>query len=381
MSDKSVIIEGNRPPAGHPADRAADEVAIACYDTVPPFLAAELDELYHHINASLRHYAVARKARTAHAYVARRGSHPLAIFLFQRDARSVMVFNEMMQVPPEEIERFAAYVFGRFPAVARISFSKIGKTVGPLSLPWQQYGHAEDIVVTLPGTVDAYLSRLGAKTRYNIRRQTKAICADFPGLSFETYENGAIAAHHVAGLIDLKKVNMEEKRIRFGITPEETAWIMERARTNGLLVVALHDGKVCGGSLSFCLGEHYFAHVNGYDRRFAAYSLGMLCCYVAMKETIRRGAKEAHLSWGRNQYKFKLLGVAREMANLDIYRSRGAYCRHLDRVARNKLRDVVATHKQGLLDYAHRSGLLPSLAGRIVKTLRRLKRASFRPAD
>jgi hypothetical protein len=381
MSNESIITEANRPALPRPPDRTAHEgdVAIACYDTVPPFLAAELERLYHHINSSLCHYAVARRARDAYVYVARRGEHPLAIFLFQREDRGITVFNEMMQVAREEIERFTTYVFSHFPSVARISFSKIGKHIGALSLPWQQYRNSEDIVVSLPESAEAYLSRLGAKTRHNIRRQMKAIVADFRGFSFETYENGAIIEHHVTDLIRLKKANIDEKRLKFGISPEEAAWIIERARTNGLLIVALFDGKVCGGSLSFRLGDHYFSHLNGYDARFAKYSLGMLCCYLAVKEQIERGATVAHLGWGRNQYKFKLLGVQHDMANLDIYRSRMQYYRYIHRVLTLALGDFIDMHKRLLLEHAHRTGLLPSLLDRMVKMLRRVKRACFRP--
>jgi hypothetical protein len=383
MSNKSVTIEANRPTAPQPMDQAktGSDISISCYDSVPPSLAAELDELYHHINSSFCHYAVARRSRDAYAYVARRGAQALAIFLFQREDRSITVFNEMMQVSREEIERFANYIFCHFPSAARISFSKIAKDIGTISPPWQQYKDTEDVVVSLPETLDAYLSRPGSKTRYNIKHQMKAIAADFPGFSFKTYENDAIAAHHVSGLIDLKKANMNEKRIRFGISPEETAWMMERAKTNGLLVVALFDGKICGGSLSFRLGDHYFSHLNGYDKRFAKYSLGLLCCYLAVKEQIQRSAKEAHLSWGRHQYKLKLLGVARDMANLDIYRSRRTYYRHANRVLGNALGDFVLKQRVMLLENEHRSGALASLAGGIVKALRRIKRANFRPAS
>lgn len=381
MSNETVIHDANRPVARRPRNRALSEgdVAISCYDSVPPSLEAELERLYHHINSSLCHHAVARSAQDAYAYVARRGNQPLAIFLFQREGRSVLVFNEMMQLTQGEIERFASYIFSRFPSVTRISF-KIGKDIGVVSLPWQQYGNAEDIVVSLPETPEAYFSRLGAKMRHNIRHQMKTICADFPGFSFNTYENGAIAEHHVLDLINMKKASMDDKRIKCGITPEETAWLIKRAKTNGLLIVALLDDKVCGGSLSLRLGDHYFAHLNGYDKRFAKYSLGLLCCYLAMKETIQRGAKEAHLLWGRNQYKFKLLGVARDVANLDIYRSRVAYYLSFDRVLRNALDDFVEKQKLMLLDCEHRKGFLPALAARLVKAMRGIKRASFRRA-
>jgi hypothetical protein len=383
MSNESVFIEANRPTAPQSPDRAAPEgkVTISCYDTVPPSLEPELDRLYHHMNSSLCHFAVARRARDAYAYVARQGEHPLAIFLFRREDRSIMVINEMMQVAPAEIERFTKFIFGRFPSVARISFSMIGKDIGPVALPCQQYGHSEDIVVSLPEKPEEYFSRLGSKMRHNIKHQMKVIAADFPGFCFKTYEDGDIPEKYVTALVGLKKANMDEKRIRFGITPEESTWMVERARTNGLLVVALLDDKVCGGSLSLRLDDHYFAYLNGYDTRFAKYSLGMLCCYLAMREKIERKAKEAHLSWGRNQYKFKLLGVQRDMANLDIYRSRIAYCRHINRVARNALSDFAEEQKLKLLENENRSGFLPSLAGRFVKTMRKIKRSNFRPAD
>lgn len=143
--------------------------------------------------------------------------------------------------------------------------------------------------------------------------------------------------------------------------------------------VAVLDGKVCGGSLSFRLGDHYFALLNGYDTRYAKYSLGMLCCYLAMTEKIRRGASEAHLLWGRNPYKFKLLGVARDVANLDIYRSRWHYCRYRSRVLKNALRNIADRQKRTLLENEQRRGLLPSLAGGVVKILRKIKRSNFRP--
>lgn len=383
MSNESVIIETNRPSVLQPPDRAAPEyeVSMSCYDSVPPSLETELNQLYHHITSSLCHHAIARRARHAQAYVARRGVQPLAIFLFEREKRSIMVFNEMMQLTSQEIERFANYVFHRFPSVDRLSFSKIGKDIGSLSRPWQQYGSAEDIVVSLPATPEAYLASLGAKTRYNIKHQMKAIAADFPRFSFETYEKNAIKKEHVLGLIDLKKSSIDDKRIKFGISPEDTAWMIELAKTNGLLVVALLDGKVCGGSLSFSLGDHYFAYVNGYDTRFAKYSLGMLCCYLAMQETIQRGAKEAHLLWGRNPYKFKLLGVARDMANVDIYRSRVAYYRHFNRVLGHALRDFIDKQKLMLLERGQQSGATTTLAARLVKATRHVKRSIIRPKN
>jgi hypothetical protein len=365
---KNSVLMGNR------------DVSIAYYDAVPAFLDAKLDRLYQHLNSSLCHYAVKRRAEGVGAYIAAVDGVPTAIFLLRHEKRRISVINEMIGIAPAEIERFSHYMFARFPSVATIRFSLIGKEIGTLSYPYQQYGHGEDVVVSLPATEDAYFSSLGSKLRHNIRHQMKAIAADHPGLEFRTLENGAIEERHIDDLIELKKKNMDEKKVRFGLEADEIGWMRERAKSGGLLVAAFLDGKVCAGSLSFRIGDNYFAQVVAYDTRFMKYSPGLLCAYIAMREKIVRGAKEAHLSWGRQEYKFKLKGVLREMACLDIYRSRVHYLLNAPKLARNALATSITDAKLAMLDKEQRPGALPWAARWLVGTLRAIKRARFRAA-
>lgn len=383
IMSKSISIgaeQGGR--ALHEASpESSDGIAVGHVDAVSPSLASELDALYQHLNSSLRHYALRARAQGASVYVARRDGHPLAIFLFRLENDRIQVFNEMVAIPAQEIERFTAYAFQRFPAVSLISFSLIGKDVGALSLPCQQHGHSEDIVVTLPASPDAYLASLGSKTRHNIRHQLKALARDHPGLAFRTLENADIAPGQVRELIALKRRNTDEKGIAFGIPAEEAAWLAEQAQRSGLLVVAMAAGRMCGGSLSLRLGDHYFAYVVAYDLEFARYSLGMLCCYLAMQETIARKGKVAHLSWGRQQYKFKLQGVQHDMANLDVYRSRLAYWRRPQRLIRHVALDAAQRCKLVLLASEQRQGVLPTVSRALIGTMRALKRSAVRRRD
>lgn len=379
MSEPRPIEAGQEIRTRHDARPASPCGSAICHvDTLTPALAMELDMLYQHFNSSLRHFALRVRAQGASAYVARRDGQPLAIFLFHREKTSIRVLNEMIGIPAEELERFAAYAFARFPAVSAISFSLIGKDIGALSFPFQQYGQSEDIVVTLPSSPDAYLASLGSKTRHNIRHQLKAIVRDYPGLQFRTLEHEAIGRQDVLDLIALKRRNTDEKGIGFGISAEEADWLAEQARECGLLVVAMADGRLCGGSLSLRLGDHYFAYVVAYDTTFASYSLGMLCCYLAMQEKIARRASMAHLSWGRQQYKFKLQGVQQDMACLDIYRSRMAYWRHPHRLLRHAARDGAQRCKRALLDSERRQGVVPALSRALVGTVRAVKRLLVR---
>jgi CelD/BcsL family acetyltransferase involved in cellulose biosynthesis len=372
-SDKTV-----RRGAARARSAPACSADIQCFDTVPSFLAADLDALYQHLNSSFRHHVFRERASSARAYVARGENGPLAIFLFHIERKRLRVLNELVAIPTAEIERFVRFAFERFPSISTISFSLIDNQVGALRLPCQQHGHSEDVVVSLPASPEAYLASLGSKTRYNIRHQLKALARDYPQLQFITLEGHDIQPRQVRELIALKHSNTDDKGIAFGISPEETAWLVHEACIDGLLLIAVEDGRIRGGSLSLRLGDHYFAHVVAYAPPFARYSLGMLCCYLAMQEKIARKAKEAHLSWGRQDYKFKLRGVQRDMANLDIYRSYFAYWRHAHRLAGHAAAGYAASAKRALLACEQGQGRLAALARSVVGGMRAMKRAAYR---
>jgi hypothetical protein len=376
--DKSIMLETDSPATDREVNThsvSSGDVTICCYDAmVPPFIEAELDRLYQHVNSSLSHYAVRRKAMKASSYVASRAGKAIAILLFRREKRKVSVINEMIDIAPEELERFATYIFGCYPSVAAISFSLIGRDVGRLALPYQQYDTSEDIVLTLPASGDAYLESLSAKTRRNIRRYLRAIARDNPTFRFEAYARGDIKEQHLYDLIELKKRNIDEKNLKFGIANDDLDWIVQQARLTGLVTVALIDGKVCGGSISMQVEDHYFGQVIAYDPTYQKYSLGILCCYQAICDQIARGAKESHLCWGRYQYKYKLNGVLRERASLDIYRSRAAYLRNAGVVLTKSLRTYFQESKKRLLDMEHEEGAESRLGPRLVRTLRKIKR-------
>jgi hypothetical protein len=361
--------------------RAEDAITISYQDAISAAVADELDTLYQHLNSSLCHYALKRRAQHAHVYVARRGGAPLAILPLVHDGQTVRVLNEMVLIPGAEVDRFAGYMFGRFPKVARICFSLIGADVGTLRWPHQQHGHSEDIVVPLPDAPEAYLSSLGAKTRQTIKNRLKALARDHPDLLFTTSEGASIDPRAIDELMALKQSNTDDKRIDFGIAPDESAWLAERARINGLLTLAVRGGRICGGSLSSRLGDHYFAHVLAFDRTYARYSLGILCAYRAICENIARGARETHLGWGCNPYKFNLGGVQRDMRSLDLYRSRAAVARYGGRIAMNAVATLLQQGKTALLAQEKAAGPRAFLARGIVRTARALKRSRFEPAS
>lgn len=376
--DKSILLKTGGPSASPVLTKqsiCSGDVTISCYENmVPPFVEAELDALYKHVNSSLSHYAVRSRARGASTYVARRGGEAIAILLFQRTGRKVCVINEMIDFAPQELERFATYIFAQYRSVAVIAFSLIGKDVGQLPYPCQQYQISEDIVLTLPASAEAYINSLSPKTRRNIRRYLRAIARDYPTFHFQAYAGNEVQEQHIYDLIALKKLNIDQKNLKFGIGADDVNWIVSQAKLTGLVTVAFIEGKVCGGSVSVQVADHYFGQVIAYDPAYAKYSPGILCCYQAICDQIARGARESHLCWGRYQYKYKLNGVLRERASLDIYRSRFAYCCNAGVIATKAITTAIQEWKKRLLDMEHEEGAESRLGPRLVKLLRQIKR-------
>lgn len=374
---KTVMVDksGSRPAHALQQSQPADDIIISCYEnTVPSFVEAELDQLYQHLNSSLSHFAVRRKARDASTYVVRGGGRAIAILLFKREKRKVSVINEMITIAPEELERFASYIFATYKSVAVISFSLIGKEIGRLSFPCHQYDGSEDIVLTLPATPEAYLANLSSKMRRNIRHYLRTIARDYPTFRCEAHAGKDIKEQHLRDLINLKKLNIGAKNLKFGIDEDEVEWIMQQAMVSGLVTVAFIGERVCGGSISLRVKDNFFGQIVSYDPQYQKYSPGILCCYLTICDQILLGAKESHLCWGRYQYKYKLLGVQRDRASLDVYRSRSAYCRHAGQVLAKTVKTYLQEWKKRLLDMEHEEGASSRFGAALVRTLRKIKR-------
>lgn len=94
-----------------------------------------------------------------------------------------------------------------------------------------------------------------------------------------------------------------------------------------------------------------------------------------MCDQILRGGAESHLCWGRYQYKYKLAGIQRDRASLDIYRSRAVYCQHGGAILLKKIKTCIKDGKTRLLDMEHEEGQVARAGAILVGILRKIKRS------
>src|SRR5207245_3753907 len=133
----------------------------------------------------------------------------------------------------------------------------------------------------------------------------------------------------------------------------------------GLVGVATVDGRVCAGVICSRSAANYFMHVIAHDPTYDEYRLGKLCCYLTICECINRGGKEFHFLWGRYEYKYRLLGVQRDLDHLTVYRSRAQFLLNGNLVLKNAYKGYGRQAKRWLLDPKRADSLIGKIATKV----------------
>lgn len=292
-------------------------------DAVPQFVHEPLDRLYRHLHSSLAYHSVyGNLAQGTHTCVLRRGDEIIAVVLFRFDGRRVYVINEQCTFPPEAIDVFARHIFTRFSSTCVISFPVLESMPAALRYPFVGAKCTQDIVLTLPESEDQYLARLGKSTRTYIKRYFNKLKRCFPTVSWKTCDGSAASESDVRAIIELNRARMAGKYKDSYIDDAEADRIMQMVRRCGLVTVVTIDGKVCAGTINYRVADNYFLQVIAHAPEYDEYGLGTLCCYLTICECIARKGAEYHFLWGRYEYKYRLLGVQRDMSHMLVYRSR-----------------------------------------------------------
>jgi hypothetical protein len=298
---------------------------------IPAFVEAELERLYGSIYSCLKQFRIYDGVVTGvHTYVARDMQGIQDVLLFRLSSGRVKVLNEVIRLEGAEVERFAKLIFAHFNEAQLISFKAIQNNIKRLPFAHQRHNCLEDIVLTLPVSVQEYHASLSKNTRRNIKRYGERLRTAFPSFTFDVYEKGEASEADLRAIVALNHARMEGKNKQSDIDYGEEARLIALTRQCGLVGVCRIDGKVCAGAMSFRAGDNYFLNVLAHDPAYDEFWLGILCCYMTISECINRGGHEFHFLWGRYDYKFTLLAVARDLERLVIYRSRGKMLSNLD---------------------------------------------------
>jgi hypothetical protein len=352
-------------------------ITISCYQNeIPLFIESEMDRLYENFYSSLAQFKVYEKLENVNTYVVKKDDVVTVILLFRCKNKIVHVLNELIKIDEIEIDRFAKYIFEAFRFISVISFSAIETDIKNLPFLCQRYNFSEDLIVTLPKSPQEYLAALGNSTRRKIKYYIKKIKQQFPSFSYRFYEREAIDKQHILALVKLKLARMADKKKVSGVNESDIERIFKLVKTcGGLIGIATIDGHVCGGQISYRVGTNDFFSLISHDPKYNNFRLGTICCYLSICECINRRGTKCHFLWGREEYKYRLLGVQHDMGSLDIYRSYSAYFLNAAGIIKNVARSYAQRLKTWILDMERKNNFESKIAKKAIEWLRTIKRS------
>jgi hypothetical protein len=357
------------------SDVTSDVTTASIFENeIPSYVEREMDRLYGNLYSSVSKIMSNGDMSNVSTYVVYKGSEIITVFLFQMKAGKVQLLNEVIEISEEEITRFVTIVFEKFHNVNSISFVAIKTDMAQFRYPYQRINYLEDIIVTLPNSVDEYLASLKKNTRRNIKRYTNRLKTNLPSFSYGVYVKEDIKEQDIRDIIKLNHARMSGKNNVSALGEAETEKMIKLVRKCGLICVARNDGEVCAGAISFRAGDNYFLKVLAHDSRYNDYSLGILCCYHIICECINRGAHEFHFLWGRYDYKYTLLGVQRDLDYLAVYRSKFHFLMDFHIVIATEFKGYLRRTKLWAQETKKKDGTIPSLVGWGLKRIQEFKK-------
>ncbi len=348
---------------------------IACHENeIPPFVEPELDRLYGARYASIIHFRVYGGLNNTHTYVCQVDGQPITIFLFRIEKQTVQVLNEGIRLASDDIQRFADYIFSRYGHINRVSFRAIEKDERCLNRPCQSVFFGSDMRLPVPASSAQYHRHLGKNTRQGINQSIRKLKKSFPSFDYHFGEREMVHEHDIRTILDFNRARRASRGEFFAEDEDEIRRIIEMARACGLVLILTIDGRMCGGTITYRFGDNFAFRATGYDLAYDRYRLGFVANFLTFVECIDRGANNIHLGWGRQDYKFALGGVERDLEDLLVFRSWARYFLGWNVVLQLTIQDKLVKSRQCLLVVARRrDGAASSLARAFLASVRRLR--------
>jgi CelD/BcsL family acetyltransferase involved in cellulose biosynthesis len=188
---------------------------------------------------------------------------------------------------------------------------------------------------------ESYLATLGHEYRRNFKRRLRQLTAQF-AFSFELAVSEDQRREALQALLDLHERRWQERGGSDAFhTPDLRAFhdeLTQLALQRGWLRLFLMrlDGRPAAALYGFMYDRRFYFYQQGFDPRFARYSLGLVMTGLTIQEAIKEGAGEYDFLSGDEEFKFHWAADARELGRLGLTPPglRGLLCKEILRVSR-----------------------------------------------
>jgi hypothetical protein len=327
-----TAIEASVDSLSHPRDPGLSQ-EFHCWP-LPGYVWPALERRYHSIFCSEPHLRICGGLSPAiEAWVWRKEGRIAGLLLFEQRGTVAYVLNEVFIPTGEELAEFASAVFERHPLLTAVQVR--GAAIDG-KVPLYQSIRApmsDDFVLTLPASVDAWMTSLSSQTREKLRYHLRRTLRKQPGFRFRTIGGAQIADAQLLRVIDFNRARMRKKGRRFAMGDDEEQGLRRVMRERGQLSLIEIDGEIRAGLLCTLAGRDIYMHVIAHDPDFDDLRLGFLCCVLTIQDAIAQGLARFHFLWGQYDYKTRLGGVRTDLYQLLLLRSPLAMLMHPRRIS------------------------------------------------
>lgn len=240
----------------------------------------------------------------------------------------IFIINKSFTIYLSDIDHIARILFNEFDKLQQIIFTRLFVS-NPEQLPKMLFEESEnDVIISFPESMDAYLKSLGTSTRKKIKLMTNRIARDFPDFKVHYFEKSDILFEYIQEIASLNRDRMKTKGINSFNNEKECKLLYQYATTSGfgLLCVCTINDRIVGGTINFIIREHAYMQVIAHDNAFNNYSVGQIALINATKFLIEeKKIKHYHLLNGNLQYKYLHGGIRHDRYNFRIFRNNDLY--------------------------------------------------------
>ena len=251
------------------------------------------------------------------------------ITLFQysvKTQKKIEVISQQFKISSIHIENICQILFNEFDKVQQIIFKNIFEPEHKQLSNTIFEKTFDDVIITLPNSMDDYLKSLGACTRKIIKRHTNRMAREFPDFEVQFFENSDIAYEQMENIASLNRIRMKIKGIKSHQTDKNCKLQHQYAATSGYGFTCriTIDGKMVSGYIGFIIGEHAYMYIGGYDVSYN--KMGQTTIVLVIKYLIEeKNVKVCHMLDSTHGYKIHFGGIVHDLYIFWVFRNKGIH--------------------------------------------------------
>ncbi len=294
-------------------------ISIKCLSGLPLDYEVFLMEKYNSYITTCRYIEIHYPTHDIHYMLVYEDENLVDLLVFGHKKNLAVCFNALVSLDSVVLAECLKKVFETYPIIQQI---KIDASYTEYQLEKSILVYkSDDQILSLPTTVEEYLSELGSKTRKHLKARKANLEKEFSLVNFVTKNSDEIEESVIEKIVQFSRDRVTQKGRNFGIDKTYTENLYKYSRHYGCVVYLELDGVMVAGCISTIINKEIFVHVIAYDDKFSKYNVGEVCMFDLIQTSINNKLVKFHFLWGFNELKRRLQAKQHLLFSYTVYRN------------------------------------------------------------